>query len=197
MIRLAICAAGELYGGVERFVSTFTEYLRDNTDIEFVVVLFYEGELARQLRAAGIETMTVIPCWKYDPMVVRRLVKLFKARRIRVVHTHGYMAAILASVAGKRCGARTIHTEHGRLEPRSCRDFRWLRMRCSAAVCGFVVRRYVDHVVYVTEDLRNSLGRADGEQRCSVIYNGIPPISVKTDPDCTDIDSDKFNIGVV
>jgi len=196
-IKVAICAAGELYGGVERFVSTFTEYLRDNTAIEFVVVLFYEGELARRLRSTGVDTVTVVSRWKYDPGVIARLVRLFRTRRISVVHTHGYLATILGAVAGKWSGARVVKTEHGKMEPRSRYGLRWLRMRINLFVDNLVTKALVDHVVYVTADLCKSFRAAKGRGRYSVIRNGIPPISVDADDGSLDIDRDAFNIGMV
>ena len=196
-IRLAICAAGELYGGVERFVSTFAEYLHEKGGIEPVVVLFREGKLANRLRDADIDAITVLPRWKYDPMVVRRLVKLFKERRISVVHAHGYQATIWGAIAGKICGARTIKTEHGRMEPGRAFDVKKLQMHCNVLVEKLVIRCFVDHVVYVTRDLQSFHERSGSGDGSSVIYNAIRPISIGSCTDLPDIDRTAFNIGIV
>jgi len=197
-IRLAICAAGELYGGIEQFVRTFTEYLCDNTNTELVVVLFYDGKLARELRSAGIDVVTVIPRWKYDVTVLWRLMKEFKTRCITVVHTHGYLATILGAISGKLVGTKVVKTEHGIVETHMLRGLEWSRLYASQVVDRSVTRLLVDHVVYVTDDLRRMCHRRRRTGRYPVIYNGIPPVSVDTDRSAgPDIDRSMFNIGMV
>jgi glycosyltransferase involved in cell wall biosynthesis len=196
-IRLGICAAGEAYGGVERFVDTFAEYLRDNTDIEFTVILFYENELAKRLRAAGIDIVTIIPRWKYDPRTIRRLAKLFREQNLSVIHTHGYLATILGTIAGKLCRAKVIKTEHGKMEPRSRRDLQWLRMCANRCVDELITGLFVDHVVYVTDDLRKAYHRKSRTTQQTVIHNGLVPRPVDTGNESVQTDPATFNVGIV
>jgi len=196
-LRLALCTAGELYGGVERFVCEYSMYLRDNAPVDVMTVVFYEGELASRLRDTGLDVVVLLPRMKYDPVVVRRLVKLFKAREISLVHTHGYLGTVLGAVAGKLCGAKVIKTEHGKREPCVRRDFAWFRMHANQLADRCITGRFVDHVVYVSDDLRKSWNRNNDGGRHSVIHNGIPPISVDESSAGVDIDDAMFNIGIV
>lgn len=196
-MNLAILAPGELYGGVERFVCTLAKYLREETEITPLVVLFQEGEQYRELISSDVDTVVIRSRWKYDFSVVRRLIRLFKARRITVVHTNGYKATILGGLAGKICGARVVKTEHGRPEPSRCRDFDWFRMRCNLAADEIVTRSLVDHVVYVTRDLHSTFQKNGRDVMSSVIYNGIFPISEDGCSIPSEIDPTKFNIGIV
>ena len=196
-INLAICTTGELYGGAERFVNTFAEYLQNNTGINFVVVLFNEGELASKLTGAGIDTVTVLPRWKYDPTMVRRLSRLFKERRISVVHMHGYQATIWGAAAAKLCGARTIKTAHGKLEPARRRDLRWLRIQFLKWLDILATSFFVDHVVYVTRDLQAHWQKDASGSKSSVIYNAIPAILDDPHPTPLDMDDNAFAIGII
>ncbi len=196
-LRLAICTSGELFGGVERFVLSLASYLHRETDVDLFVVLWCKNELYRRLGEEDIEVAVASSKFKNDYRAVGKLHRFFKDNRIDVVHANGYKADILCALPAKRCGARFVKTQHGKLEPCARHDLKWLRMLANALVDYIVTRRYADHVVYVTHELRRSLSRNDEEERCSVIYNGIAPISASSDPDCTDVDGDKFNIGIV
>ncbi len=48
-IKFALCTAGEIYGGVEQFVYTFSRYLKKETKFNFIVVLFNKGLLYEKL----------------------------------------------------------------------------------------------------------------------------------------------------
>ena len=196
-VNLAICAPGELYGGVERFVSTFAEYLRDETRIMPTVVLFQEDEHSNSLKRNGIDTVVIQSKWKYDPRVLKKLVHLFKSRQINVVHTNGYKATILGAIAARICGARTVKTEHGRMEPRKHFDYAWFRMRCNLFADKVVTRFLVDRVAYVTHDLQYSFQKGGHDGKSSVIYNGIPPVSFDSPSSLPDMDRSAFNIGIV
>jgi len=196
-MNVALCAPGEIYGGVERFVHTLATYLRDETDVRPLVVLFEEGTHSRTLREAGVETVVIQPRWKYDVLVIRKLVHLFKTREIDVVHTSGYKATILATAAAKLCGIGTVKTEHGRLEPGNPYSVGHLRMRFNLLADRTVTHTCVDHVVYVTHDLKSCMLRNGKAGRSSVIHNGIVPIHTDAHPFPSDIDRNAFNIGIV
>ena len=53
-VHVAIVSAGELYGGVERFIATLSAHLRSERAADVSVYLFSNAELARELRALGI-----------------------------------------------------------------------------------------------------------------------------------------------
>ena len=55
-INLALCSTGELYGGVEQFMYTFSSYLKNEIKVNFIVILFNKGLLYEKLKEADIET---------------------------------------------------------------------------------------------------------------------------------------------
>src|SRR5260370_41575735 len=79
-VNLAFLSTGELFGGVEQFIATFSRYLQSHTHIKPVVLLFNAKGLYEKLRAAGIETYVVSLSFRYDPRAVRLIAKFLKKR---------------------------------------------------------------------------------------------------------------------
>src|SRR5438105_2634253 len=71
-VRLAICAAGEIWGGVERFIVTTATALRAS-GMDPVIILFYEGLLAQTLREREIRVHVLSRRPKYDRRIVGEL----------------------------------------------------------------------------------------------------------------------------
>ena len=168
-VRVALVSPGEIYGGVERFVSTFAVYLRQSGLGEPLAVLFSEGELARELRVAGVPVM-VAPGGKYDPRLLPWLTRLLRSEKISVLHAHGYKAGVVGALAARCAGIPAVKTEHGALEPFSGLDA--LKMRGNLAVDWIFTRRFVEETVYITADLRERKGLA-GRRGSRVIPNGM------------------------
>jgi glycosyltransferase involved in cell wall biosynthesis len=177
-VRVAICAAGEIWGGVERFIVTMAAGLRD-AGINPLVVLFHDGLLADTLRRDGIDVATLARFSKYDPRLIAQLRRLLRERSINILHLHGYKASIVGSLASAMLGIKTVKTEHGCLEPLPG----WTalpthsRMAANIAIDRAVSRCFVDGVVFVSRDIQQRLGRRSHSPRQHVIYNGIPPIA--------------------
>lgn len=192
-LRVAICSSGELYGGVEEFIYTFAEHLRDNVKIEFIVVLFHRGRLLEKLTAKGIRVELVDPAFKYDPSLPMKLARVLRKHRINIVHTHGYKSTILACLATLFYSVKIIKTEHGRQEP--SKGFPGLRMSANMALDRLVTRLCVDEVVHVSKDIQAFYLNAYRRQRQSVIYNGIKTITLGNKG--VSLDSNFINIGIV
>ena len=116
-INLAICAAGEIYGGIEQFILYYSESLNKQKTINFIVILFNKGLLYDRLHDLGIELYLIETKFKYDLSSFPKIIKIFKLKNISLVHTHGYKANILCSIAAKYCRIKVLKTEHGILEP--------------------------------------------------------------------------------
>jgi glycosyltransferase involved in cell wall biosynthesis len=195
-IRVAIIAPGEVYGGVERFVNVLSETLQDENEAEPLVILLHDGLQAQSLRQRGIEVIVPEQRSKYDPSLVKKLAEVYRRKRIDVVHTNGYKATILGAAAAKMIGLPVVKTEHGKLEPRTWLDPRHIRMRVNLLLDELSTRWLVDHIVYVTHDLQCAYRRRNLETG-SIVYNGIPPIQLDTASPPPEIDSGKFNVGVI
>ena len=100
MLRLAICAAGEIWGGVEQFVLTLAGALEREGAVP-VVVLFHDGLLAHRLREAGVTVDVLAHGPGHDPRVIADLRRVLRARDINLLHVHGYKATIVGALASR------------------------------------------------------------------------------------------------
>lgn len=169
---VALCAAGEIWGGVEQCVSTCASALHA-AGVAVVVVLFHEGPLAARIRAAGLPLEVLDRYPRYDARQVLRLRRVFRAHGVNVVHLHGYKAAILGGLAAATCGIARVKTEHGRLE--RARGWRGrageLRMRGNLLADRVATRLLIGEVAFVSHDLQRRSGAS--VRACVVIHNGV------------------------
>jgi glycosyltransferase involved in cell wall biosynthesis len=196
-IRVAICAPGELWGGVEQFVETVALHLQA-TGVHVVVVSLFDGPLRTKLDQSGIPVFVVGRGQRYDPRALTDMVALLRHHRINVVHTHGYKATILGAVAAKMAGARLVRTEHGRLEPSA--GLEHLKMSFNQRLEATASRYGADAVVFVSRDVRQHSPASGGRAKQYVIYNGIDPIPDDVrhaSLDGLDAGEDGFAVGVV
>jgi hypothetical protein len=171
-VRIAICAPGELWGGVEQFVETLSTRLHA-MGVQVLVVNLFDGPLRRKLARSGVPVFVAGRGRRYDPRALTDMVALLRHHRINVVHTHGYKATILGAVAARLAGARVVRTEHGRLEPSAGLDH--LKMSVNARLEATASRYGADAVVFVSRDVQRHSPASGGRAKQYVIYNGIDP----------------------
>lgn len=194
-VNLAICSTGELYGGVEQFINTFSDYLKKETNVNFIVLLFNKGLLYEKLKEARIETYIISSGFKYNIGVIRQIIRLFKEKKINIVHTHGYKANILCSIAGKVCNAKIIKTEHGKIEPST--GYNRFKMQINHRIDRIISRLLLDEIVFVSKDIESYYKKYYRNLKSTVIYNGIPRIEVNLDKNLQGFDYNAFNLGIV
>ncbi|WP_437590728.1 glycosyltransferase [Sorangium sp. So ce1000] len=95
-----------------------------------------DGPRADQLRRRGVEVQLLPKRRGFDVSMTARLVALFRARGISLVHAHNQLPLIYAAPAGWLHGVPVIHTKHGVLEEMQGR--RWLRSAAAAFVDAHV-----------------------------------------------------------
>lgn len=195
LINLAICCTGELYGGVEQFISTFSDYLKKETNVRFIVLLFNKGLLYEKLKEAEIETYIIHSRFKYNLGIIKQSIKLFKEKKINVVHTHGYKANILCSIAATACNVKIVKTEHGKMEPPT--GYSGFKMQINLKIDRLISRLLLDEIIFVSKDIESYYKKYYKNIKSTVIYNGIPWIKVNSDIKLQDFDYNTFNIGIV
>jgi glycosyltransferase involved in cell wall biosynthesis len=193
---VALCAAGEIWGGVEQFVETVALEL-GRRGVGFVVLLLHEGALARRLREASVPVEVVGGVSKYDPRSAATIGRALRRHRIAVVHVHGYKASILAGAAAKLQGLALVKTEHGRLEPFT--GWGRFKMTMNLWLDETMSRRLLDAIVFVSRDIQRSLAARYRHVPQEVIYNAIRPIgdSTATEPVPTLTTDGVVRIGIV
>ncbi len=196
-MRIAICSAGEIYGGVEQFIYLYARHLRSSDHTEAIVILFHNGLLCRKLKGVGIDTHVVGSRLKYDPRVVADVARILSRRHIDVVHTHGYRANIVCALAAAFLGIPVVKTEHGRLESPMRPQISSVRMRLNTVADQLVTLAFANRIVYVTSDLAARLHCIYRLKNTTVIHNAIAPISPAPTGTPTLLDRRHFNIGIV
>ncbi len=195
-IRVALCAPGEIWGGVEQFVDSLSRYLI-GIGVQVVVIVLFDGPLKLKLEAAGVPVY-VVRSRRYDLRVVSEIVSVLRQQKVDILHTHGYKATIVGALAAYWAGARLIRTEHGRLEPGV--GGAHLRLRINNAMEALVSRHAASAVAYVSKDVQSGSRSAGPRALQQVVYNGLEPLNLSAarEPlEGFDEDPQWFNIGIV
>ncbi len=109
--------SGNLYGGVETFLRTLAEERRTCPQMEPSFALCFEGRLAGELRAAGVEVELLGPVRLSRPLSVfaarRALRRSFSTRRPDVVVCHAPWSFVVFAAEVRRAGLEPWLFVHG------------------------------------------------------------------------------------
>ena len=195
-VRVALCAPGEVWGGVEQFIDSLARHFAA-TGVPVVVIVLFDGPLRSRLERAGIPVY-VPKAGRYSPQSIMQIAGVLRQHRITVVHTHGYKATIVGAIAARLANARLVRTEHGRLEPG--RGLGQLKMRFNTGMEALVSRYAADAVVFVSHDVKSHSRSVGAKALQRVVYNGLEPLKVSAPAhalDGFDAGPGRFNIGII
>lgn len=170
-MKVALCTAGELWGGIETFVLSYAKKLSERKGIELICFLFEEGLLSSALEKNGVRVEIIPLKHKHDLTAIRRAAALFKKEKVEVVHTNGYKANILCGLSAKWSGMKLVKTEHGMLE--SAEGTPLAKMWLNVKIDNFLSRFLYDAAVFVSKDLERANRGFYRKIESEVIYNGI------------------------
>ncbi len=193
---VALCAPGEVFGGVETQILGLGARLAAATGRPPALLLFHDRELAERARGIGLEPI-VLPCrHRYDPGASRALVRAVAASGADVLHVHGYRAMVTAAVAGDALPVPTVKTEHGLPEPGGGL-LASLKTGLNARLDAWATRRLGALVCYVTADIMARCGDAHAGLERRVVYNGIEPLDGTGLRRPEALDPDRIDLGIV
>jgi glycosyltransferase involved in cell wall biosynthesis len=116
-LRVLHVNAGNMYGGIERALTTFAQYRSSDPALVQEFALCFEGRQADELREAGVDVHLLGKARFSRPWTVaaarHRLSRLLKSRRFDVVLTHGGWCQALAGPVARRLGLRLANYVHG------------------------------------------------------------------------------------
>lgn len=165
-------------GGVEQHILTVVRGLNADRFEPFVVCLGEEGAIGREIRHAGIEITAFgrMQHKRWDPGIVRQLVRLMRERQIDIVHTHVYNPGVYGRIAARWAGVPgVITTTHGVYYRR-----KWKRRFINRALA-----HYTDRQIAVSEAVKQDLIRYDWvrPESIEVMPTGIdlPPFQLEVD----------------
>lgn len=188
-------AAGELFAGAERQILTLLVYLCADGS-RTTLALFHDGELARRARELGVDVVVLPGSGALQTSAVDRIAELVRAKNARVVHFHGYKAALHVALARKRTAFESVVTIHGAPELSGRLSGR-LRSLVYAWCHQFALRVTRARIVFVTRELAGKLAGMAGGRSFEVIPNGIDPQTVRNLPRPAELSPTQFNVVVV
>lgn len=169
---VALLAAGELFGGVERHVLDLAAALAGQ-GVQVGLALFHDAELAARARALGLAPRILPAARRAAVSSAAAFASWLQGEQIAIVHTHGYKAIVCAALARRRDAFDVVHTVHGLPEAAEGWGMRAQRTRLYARLDAWAARAVRARVCYVTDDLRHRLRAAHASLTTHVIPNGI------------------------
>jgi glycosyltransferase involved in cell wall biosynthesis len=188
---------GELFGGVERQLLDLCEYGRRRDGAAPPLIVFHDGELARQARARGFAVTVLSARHRYDPGLAVRLAETLRAEGVNVVHAHGYKATIACALARRRAGVAVVKTAHGLPEPAGGDPVTWLKSRLNVGLDNVATRHAAATICYVTDDMRRHCERAHHGLRQVTIPNGVDPRDRDALPRPPELESHALHLALV
>jgi L-malate glycosyltransferase len=193
---VAICTVGELFGGVERHVLELIQGLRTE-GISATLVLFHLGELAEQAHELGFDVVVLPDSNARLLATAHELAKILVARRVQVLHVHGYKATTVGALSRFWVRVPVVKTQHGLPEP-SVRGAKGALRDNFYHFCERVATRVAcGAVAYVTQDLWDHYRIDRAGLRELVIPNGIAPMSRADYPLPSEFAPNELNLVIV
>jgi glycosyltransferase involved in cell wall biosynthesis len=159
-------------GGAERLLELALPYL-DNSSFEYEVayLLPHKNALVPAFEQAGVPVFCLNRTRAYDARVVPQLVRLFRERRVDLLHLHLPYTGILGRVASRLAPVRAVvYTEHNLWE-----RYHWLTSAANRLTFG-----YNDAVIAVSDEVKHSIqsqykfnGKLEGKPKLCTILNGV------------------------
>jgi glycosyltransferase involved in cell wall biosynthesis len=153
-------------------MATLLRALARRGDLRLSAILFNEGRLAEEIRAAGVP-VTVIPESQHNILrIIGRARDVIRKERIDILHAHGYKENFVAAWGSRLSDvAHVVRTQHGAPEPYTG----WKRAKqvLTDVLDRFTTRYVTDRVICVSRRLARSLRHYAAPQQLLTIHNGI------------------------
>lgn len=167
MIRVMHLSDTLQFGGLERIIGNFAAYL-DPKVYEFsACALDADGVFGEEIRAMGLPVYVLDKKHGVDMSLPLALYRLFRAKRIDILHTHNFSPLLYAAIPARLAGVKVlVHTEHARTK------FPDIKRR-------MVAERWLSYIVDIITAVSPQVKRdlVDYEKispdRVQLIWNGI------------------------
>ena len=164
-----ICPAG--FYGAERWILALTKNL-DRKKVNCHLAVTHESPdqniaIYDRIKSFGFGAHKIRMSGRFDPAGINRLVKLIKAEKIDILHTHGYKSDLLGWMAARLAGIKIISTPHGF---ENAKDFK-LQLFIKL---GMISLKFMDQVVPLSEGIQTDLWSSGIQKdKIRLILNGV------------------------
>lgn len=175
-IRVLLIASNPEYAGLERHVSRLIEAMSQLRDVEPHLVVFHEGQLVEEVRALGVPIEVVTLRWVFDVTAISRLARTIRRWKIDCLHTYGYKANVIGTMAARWAGVKAIVcAERGKKEP--FYGFDWLKMEVYEALNFAVSNILARRIITPSNELRKHFAPRYPLTKVVTVHNGIRPLA--------------------
>ena len=193
---IAICTVGELFGGVERHVIGMLKSLQARS-IKALLILFYDGELAVQVRELGFEPIILSKRNLALLTTARQIARMLEEHNVNVLHVHGYKATVFCAMAHRWYPCALVKTEHGLPEAMARGSMGGWRNRLYDLCDSIAMRIAGSAVCYVTTDLQKHYRRVHSGLCTMVIPTGVESMDRRRFPYPAELSERCFNLLLV
>jgi glycosyltransferase involved in cell wall biosynthesis len=168
--------SGDLWAGAEVMIFNLLRRLKDNPGLTILALSLNEGVLTCKLREIGVETHVISEAVKSFPTIFIQALRLFREKRITVIHSHRYKENLLALLLAKSIAVRRlIATLHGLSEPLGLWKDAKSSLGLKAKLNYFILKHAFTRVVAVSQEMKDVLIQQHAFEKSQVdlIYNGI------------------------
>jgi glycosyltransferase involved in cell wall biosynthesis len=166
-VRVMQVTWGLVAGGAEMYAFTVAANLNEKIFRSFLCAIDKGGALEPEIKSKGIPYFVMNRRQGIDLKLMWRLYRLFKAHKIRVVHTHHFNQLFYSVLGAKLAGARIVHMEH---------SVEFLKRKRLALALKFL-SRFCDKVLAIGSDGTRALKELAGipERKLEIIRAGVDP----------------------
>ncbi len=166
--RLRVChvITGFDTGGAERVLLQTVQRLDPTLFESLIVSLRNRGPLSAEAERSGVETIHLGTGRRPGPATLWRLARIFRHRRVAIVHAYLYDASIASRLAGRWAKVPVVLTST-RAPPDYLPRSAWWLDRLTA--------RWCQRIIAVSKDTADVITRVEGitRQKIVVIPNGV------------------------
>lgn len=162
-------------GGAGRCLLVLLQEM-DRSRFDVSVVLPKNSLLKPKILELGVDITEadIAPDKSLDFAAIRTFIKIFKAQKPDIVHTHASMSA---RIAAKLCGIKVIYTRHSVFPPS-----RVISRGIGKLINGFINNIFADKIIAVAEAAKDNLTKTGvSAKKIEVVLNGVYPLNPECD----------------
>lgn len=170
-------ASGDLWAGAEVQLYTLAKELFKHPNIDLIIVLLNDGELAHRLRKESIKTIIIDENRLTTLSILIKTIRLTKEFKPNIIHTHRQKENVIGSIATLFCNCKSVRTVHGAPEhkPSLSKPHKYLFY-----LLDIWSGRYLQQkIISVSDELLISLKKIFPKDKLCTIENGIDNASFK------------------
>jgi len=194
-MRIIHLASGDLWAGAEVQLFHLALNLKQKDEIDLLIVLLNDGQLANELRSRGVDVFILDEAKLSFFKIVSKFNKICKQFRPDVIHTHRVKENLIGGVITFLLRCKSVRTVHGAPEFSGN-----LKTRIISFIDNFVAKFFQHKVIAVSHELKEKLAIYSFRKKIEVIENCIDIEHVKSKAIIENdyrVNSEQFNIAFV